>query len=326
MVKFLSSLIKHSMQPARRANTSTQQAEPLSPLNPMQESLPIRPGEHPRQSLQQDASSTTAPLTQSQREESTTEFETGRSGSRPYESTSRRIDETQTASDESPLPDILKPRHLLIDRPATHSISTTTEDVQSKTPDAQNEMNDAPAVAGKPSFPVGQTEIETRMVFAGDRVAGGADYLITDSSQTPGRTGEAEAIKPLPSVESGTSKATEQNPPANPAQDEKGPGKPAQSPAARKDAPENTLSANKPQSRQTKDPVGQLRSSVQQERSALRGHLPGPANQQSQSRELPQVRIGQINVLVEDQASAKPRRSNNRPRPAASNPFGMRGL
>ncbi len=48
--------------------------------------------------------------------------------------------------------------------------------------------------------------------------------------------------------------------------------------------------------------------------------------QQPQTAEIPQVRIGQINVLVEDQASAKPTPRKRASRPAATNPFGLRGL
>ena len=47
---------------------------------------------------------------------------------------------------------------------------------------------------------------------------------------------------------------------------------------------------------------------------------------QPQPPEPPQVRIGQINVLVEDHAVAKPRTRISQPAPARSNPFGRRGL
>jgi len=57
--------------------------------------------------------------------------------------------------------------------------------------------------------------------------------------------------------------------------------------------------------------------------------LPG-STQRPESRrpepEVPQVRIGQINLLVEEQTPASPRRPQAASRPAAANPFGLRGL
>lgn len=51
-----------------------------------------------------------------------------------------------------------------------------------------------------------------------------------------------------------------------------------------------------------------------------------PVQARRDSREVPQLTIGQINVLVEDQAAKAPKRANTPSRPAASNPFGLRGL
>jgi hypothetical protein len=42
--------------------------------------------------------------------------------------------------------------------------------------------------------------------------------------------------------------------------------------------------------------------------------------------EIPQVRIGQINVLIDDQAAARPKPKATPAAPAAGNPFGLRGL
>jgi hypothetical protein len=42
--------------------------------------------------------------------------------------------------------------------------------------------------------------------------------------------------------------------------------------------------------------------------------------------EIPQVRIGRINVLIEDQAAPRPRAKSAPAAPAAGNPFGLRGL
>lgn len=44
------------------------------------------------------------------------------------------------------------------------------------------------------------------------------------------------------------------------------------------------------------------------------------------SREAPQVKIGQINVLIDDQAAAKSKRTIVKPSSRPSNPFGIRGL
>ena len=324
-MKFLTSLIKHSMQPARRADGSTQQAEPFSPLNPMQQSLPIRPDEPPQQSLQQDASATAAPLTQPQREESKSGFATERSASLPDTATSRRMDETQTVSDESRLPDRLVAQHLSLDRPAVHATPATAEDTRSKTPDAQNESEEAPAVEPKPSFPAERTGIETQRVSAQDRVAGEPNELKSESSQISSRVGKAEAVPPLPAAEPEVSKPAEQHSAADLAREENGPDTPAQANPLRKSAPEMDLPANKPQSRLAEDSVRHLQASVQQEQPALRSRRPGPPSQQ-QSQELPQVRIGQINVLVEDQAPAKPKPRKSSAKSAVSNPFGLRGL
>ncbi len=59
---------------------------------------------------------------------------------------------------------------------------------------------------------------------------------------------------------------------------------------------------------------------------ADQGRIPRQSAPRPTAPEVPQVRIGQINVLVEDQAPAAPKRSTTGPRPAAANPFGLRGL
>lgn len=65
-------------------------------------------------------------------------------------------------------------------------------------------------------------------------------------------------------------------------------------------------------------------SSVAQE--LLHVRRPLQASPRSKSKEPPQVRIGHINVLIDDQASAKPRRSSSAKTPGPSIPFGLRGL
>lgn len=48
--------------------------------------------------------------------------------------------------------------------------------------------------------------------------------------------------------------------------------------------------------------------------------------QPNQAPETPQVRIGQINVLVEDQTATQPARPKKKSRSTRANPFGLRGL
>lgn len=50
------------------------------------------------------------------------------------------------------------------------------------------------------------------------------------------------------------------------------------------------------------------------------------ANRPPKEPETPQVRIGQINVLIDDQATAKAKSKAAPARPPAGNPFGLRGL
>ncbi len=66
-------------------------------------------------------------------------------------------------------------------------------------------------------------------------------------------------------------------------------------------------------------------SSIVQELSHARQPLQ-LTNPGSKSNEIPQVRIGHINVLIDDQVAAKPRRSFSTKTASSSIPFGLRGL
>ena len=77
-------------------------------------------------------------------------------------------------------------------------------------------------------------------------------------------------------------------------------------------------------------PLSERRERVPARAAASPSQRPAPGSRdwspQPQPPELPQVRIGQINVLVEDQAAAKPRTRSSQPAPGRTNPFGRRGL
>jgi hypothetical protein len=50
------------------------------------------------------------------------------------------------------------------------------------------------------------------------------------------------------------------------------------------------------------------------------------ASQRSREAQIPQVRIGRINVLIEDQAATRTKPKAAPAGPPAANPFGLRGL
>jgi hypothetical protein len=50
------------------------------------------------------------------------------------------------------------------------------------------------------------------------------------------------------------------------------------------------------------------------------------ASQRSREAQIPQVRIGRINVLIEDQAATRSKPKAAPAGPATANPFGLRGL
>lgn len=67
-------------------------------------------------------------------------------------------------------------------------------------------------------------------------------------------------------------------------------------------------------------------SSILQELSNARHSKPPKNNAGPKQNDVPQVRIGSINVLIDDQAAAKPRQSSSSKKTGPSSPFGLRGL
>lgn len=74
-------------------------------------------------------------------------------------------------------------------------------------------------------------------------------------------------------------------------------------------------------------PAGQVLETIARQAFPLEPAAapPGPPPRVEEPA-IPQVRIGQINVLIEDQAAARPRAKVVPAAPAAANPFGLRGL
>ncbi|MEN8177710.1 MAG: hypothetical protein ABFS39_03740 [Pseudomonadota bacterium] len=326
-MKFLTSLVSNSRQSARRPvfPGSVPQPAAFSPSNPIQEGLPMQPDTQPsqtRQRLQQnDISSRRVPPATPPQEEPKTGSETGMAST-------GNTSESHRPQDAPAMPEALHSQQPSSESPEPHSSSTHPEVIQSGTAEVQLAGEAIPQAEGKPASPAGQAGIEPRSAAAHETVAGQPGDPKPRVLQVPGQTEAAAAIPPHSTVDSATAETGMPGLPADPsAEPTHAQEHPLPATEVRRQEAVREQSSDGPQNRQpAEDDFRPVQASAQLETAVLSKPVPRQPFQQNQTQEIPQVRIGQINVLVEDQAPAKPKSRKSAPQPAAANPFGLRGL
>ncbi len=323
MVKFLASLINNSRQPARRAGVPAGggQAAPFNPPHFPQDGLPMKAAEQPVQPAPLSVSQSVPGMASEPRQDGPM-LHTGDPGSAALQAgeAPRQSLETRTDSSAPPMSDELNPPPL--SREASDATPANADAIQPRPADAPSERKDRPVAAAEAAVPPAQVGDAPVQVAAADPLS----VPQPAAEQIPLPVKRAEGMPPLAAVDPITGLA-EQDAAADPGQAETRPGNRAQAIQQPGNASAGEPSA--PQSRsqgQAEIPVRPLQAAVQQEQAAPRNPFLGQAAPQQQPREIPQVRIGQINVLVEDQTPARPKQNKRSARPAASNPFGLRGL
>ncbi len=223
---------------------------------------------------------------------------------------------------ERPLTDDLNPRPVVRDAPDTTPANADL--FQPGSADAPTGREETPSLAAEPAVPVAQVGGTPAVLAAQDTLSVVPNLMQPAAEQIPAQAAGAEL--PSTSLDSFTS-GVEEKSAAHPSQVETGPGDRTQANQQLGNESARESSAPEPQSHeQAAIPVRPMQAAVQQEQAALGNPTPLQSVKQNQPREIPQVRIGQINVLVEDQAPAKPKQNKRSARPAAPSPFGLRGL
>ena len=320
-MKFLASLINNSMQPARRIGIpqAVHRAESFSPPHPLQGDLPGREKEQ----LLQAAPDPVAQLTPAKRSDRLASRSTNIAEGGPQ--AELQADETPLSPADPPRTDPVEPA-----RPAApvgqaeenDSSAAETVEFQRRRGGASIEMQSTREIALEPSVPQG----------------GGGDTpaVFVEQGRAAVRPNQPQpAAARIPGVEAKPARPSTDPLPADVG--DKSAADSASAEIGRDDrASANQLLINESDGegsttklqgqRQAEIPVRRMPEFVSQEPSLPLTPPPHKAGQQQPTRETPQVRIGQINVLVEDQAPARPKQGKRSAKPAVSNPFGLRGL
>ena len=308
-MKFLVSLINNSRQPARRSGipVSARQAGPIGPPLPPQEGLALRADEQPLQPAPHAVSNNLSEMA-SERQHIRPTLITEESAPLPAAG-------TRMGASEHPMSDDLTPRPVARDESDT--TPANAEQSQPSRADAATGAEERPLPAVEPAVSVGQS--------------GGtaAEFATRDTlSAAPSLT--QPAVAQIPTLQSSVDSFTpgaEQKQAAAPTRMETESDDSTQADQQLGNEPAREPSATRPPSQeQAAIPVRRLQAAVQQEQSAPGSSALRQSAKQNQPREIPQVRIGQINVLVEDQAPVKPKQNKRSAGPATPNPFGLRGL
>jgi hypothetical protein len=322
-VRFLTSLIRRSRQPARRAEPpyGSVAAEPVQPVAPMDEALttssvvPHMANRPPDPSTAAETSSSGAAVDRP-KEERPMEPP---GAARPTESRS-----TAPAIEDGLIAEAVSAGQM---GPETSSPEADASG-QAAEPFAEQPMASEPGVAAGPS-PGKLEAVSEPDEPPSDHPDSNDSVRPIEPTLTPTHpsvepNGQSGWIPGLPEQPNKPS-----SPVSNPSAEESEHQQQVQAPAGVNDATGATSPATRPQTTQAPGPDEPERVVLAPYAPLNRPYPPRPApfeRPQNSPKEPPQVRIGQINVLVEEQTAAKPRQSRSGPDPRRANPFGVRGL
>ncbi|MCB1869365.1 MAG: hypothetical protein KDI43_12795 [Gammaproteobacteria bacterium] len=327
-MKFLVSLINNCRQPARRSGIAVsdrQTAAPFTQPHPAQEDSSLRMHEQTSQPAPYSALKNTKERASDHVENRPIQVtgESKRVTPQVGESAPKAEAEGRMGTGEPPMNDDPAARPLMRSEPDT--AAADAERLQTGAAEAATGSRETPLPGTTPAFPAGRAYEASLVSTARDSLSAPPGPMRPAAAEIPLLAAGAQVMAPQPPVDSLTP-GTENKSAANPPQAATLPieGRRAAQQPASESAGESSAAGPRSHGQAATPP--RMQAVVQPERAEAGNTSLRHSVKRDQPPEIPQVRIGQINVVVEDQTPARPRQNRRSVRPSASNPFGLRGL